>query len=82
MIPQDHLTEHTDWETPPSCKCGQIADACRDQFVFASRFNEGGQTMLYMMPTGPDGKIAKPKGVTITFCPWCGDRIKAKRRLS
>lgn len=78
--PADHIEGGFSWEIEPKCQCGQLQIAIKDHFIFVSNFTEGGFNMFYMMPTCADGSFAKSDGVPIQHCPWCGDKIKGRKK--
>lgn len=80
-IKPDHVEGGFEWEVEPECTCGQIKMAFEAKFIFASNVSDAGNSLLYMMPLTSDGTLVRRKGIQITFCPWCGDRIRAHKKF-
>lgn len=78
----DHIGGNFTWEVEPNCKCGKIKEAVDAQFVFVSNFTDGGFNQFYMMPVTADGYLIYGDGLPIHHCPWCGDKIKGRKKYS
>lgn len=76
----DHVGGSFAWEKEPAC-CELLKLAVDDEkFVFVSNFTEGGNNLFYFMPLASDGSLARSDGVTISYCPWCGTKIQARKK--
>jgi hypothetical protein len=79
---EDHIGGNFEWEVEPSCGCGRIKEAVADKFLFVSNFTDGGFNLFYMLPVAADGTLFRSDGVPISHCPWCGDKIKGRKKYS
>lgn len=77
-IKPDHIHGGVIWHKPPTCKCGNVQRMFEEKFLFASRMNDGG-TILYMQPVDADGDLTPRKGLSVSYCPSCGDKIVCQR---
>jgi hypothetical protein len=77
---EDHIGGNFEWEIEPICQCGRIKEAVEEKFVFVSNFTDEGFNQFYMMPVAADGTFFRNSGVPISHCPWCGDKIKGRKR--
>ena len=80
----DHIAGNFQWEKEPTCSCGKLKEAVDDQILFVSNFvaGEGNEetNQFYMMPVDAEGHLVRSKGIPITNCPWCGDRIVGRKK--
>lgn len=77
---KDHIGGNFQWEIPPKCSCGMFRKAIdEDKFIFVSNFTDGRWNTFYIMPLAADGGLARSDGIPISNCPWCGDKIKARK---
>lgn len=78
----DHIGRGFEWEREPSCCSLLKAAVDEEKFVFVSNFVEGkqGPNSFYIMPITEDGTLARSDGVSISYCPWCGTKIDARKR--
>jgi hypothetical protein len=77
----DHIGGNFEWEIEPSCTCGNIKQAVQDRFIFVSNLvEEDGLNKLYFIPVSAGGSITVSDGMTFDYCPWCGDRIAARKK--
>ena len=80
-LKRDHVGGGFNWEVEPKCTCGLLKPAIEEeQMIFVSNFTNGGFNVCYMMPLEAEGTLARTDGVTITHCPWCGDKIECRKR--
>lgn len=79
-IDPDHVGGNFGWVKPPTC-CEQFKDAIEDRkFFFVSNFVENDNSMIYMIPTEPDGSHATSKGIAISYCPFCGTKTAVRKK--
>jgi hypothetical protein len=76
----DHIHGGFEWEKKPDCKCGQLAEAIKDKIIFVSNHSDFNANMLYLFPLHHDGFLRYDSGVPIAYCPWCGDRVRVKKK--
>ena len=76
----DHVHGGFEWEKEPACSCGQFAQAIEDKVIFVSNFTVGGCNLCYFLPLDADGELYRSDGVNISHCPWCGDKIEARKK--
>ena len=79
-LKSDHINGGFDWEVEPDCTCGQLAEAIRDKIILVSNHSDFDNNILYFLPLHYDGYLRYDSGVAIAYCPWCGDRIRAKKK--
>ena len=80
---EDHIGGNFEWEKPPECSCGMLRDAIEtEQFLFVSNMVGSSGNAVYMMPVMPDGSYVRSNGVVISHCPWCGDKIEARKKYA
>ncbi|WP_300754990.1 hypothetical protein [Janthinobacterium sp.] len=77
---KDHIGGNFEWEVEPNCKCGNLIHAVEEQFIFVGNFLIDGFNNFYMMPVAANGYPIRDNGVAITHCPWCGEKIKGKKK--
>jgi hypothetical protein len=77
---EDHIGGNFTWEIEPKCSCGKIKEAVDDQFLFVSNFTDEGFNQFYMLPVAADGTLFRSDGLPISHCPWCGDKIKGRKK--
>ncbi len=75
----DHVHGNFEWEKEPSC-CENLLQALEEKFVFVSNFTDGGMNQIYMMPLISGGYLAKSDGIPIHHCPWCGEKLKVRKK--
>jgi len=78
-LKSDHIHGGFEWEIEPNCKCGQLAQAIRDKIIFVSNYTDFNASILYILPIHSDG--FQRTSMQIAYCPWCGDRVKAKKKF-
>lgn len=78
----DHIGGNFEWEREPSCCSLLKAAVDEDRFIFVSNFVDGaaGPNTFYMFPVDADGYLVRSNGVVISYCPWCGTEINARKR--
>ena len=76
----DHIGGNFEWEIEPDCSCGRLKDAVEEKFIFVSNFTDHGFNSFYMLPVDSDGSLFRSDGVPIAHCPWCGDKIKGRKK--
>lgn len=79
-VKPDHIHGNFEWETEPSCKCGQLAQAIEDKMFFVCNVTDFGANKLYMLPLHDDGFLRHSDGVEIAYCPWCGEKMIGKKK--
>jgi hypothetical protein len=84
ILNKDHVGGGFEWKVKPICSCGRLIEAVdKDKFVFVSNFVDGDgeeeTNLFYMMPLDANGSLARSKGVQISHCPWCGDKIVGRK---
>jgi hypothetical protein len=79
-FPENNLRESTEWEIEPKCECGFVKSGFEAGTLFTSDYLRSGFNICYcyMVPRegSPSNKIRTP----IDYCPWCGERIKVKKK--
>lgn len=81
-ITKNHIGGNFEWEIEPSCSCGRLKEAVEERFLFVSNFTDGGDNQFYMMPLDSGGDLFRSEGLPISNCPWCGDKIKARKKYA
>jgi hypothetical protein len=76
----DHIGGNFEWEIEPTCSCGKIKEAVEEQFIFVSNFVSGDYNSFYFLPVSSDGFLFRSNGIPISYCPWCGDEIKGRKK--
>ena len=79
---KDHVSGSFEWEVEPNCSCGMLANAVEDKMIFVSNFTDEKSNQFYFMPLDSDGELFRENGVSISNCPWCGDKIQGKKKYS
>jgi len=77
---EDHVGGYFKWDVEPACSCGKLKEAVEDRFIFVSNFTDEDSNTFYFMPLAADGSTFRSDGVPIAHCPWCGDKIKGKKK--
>jgi len=81
----NHITGNFEWEQEPSCSCGGVMRAIEEGFMFVGNFvgeiSGRKSNNFYLMPLCADGtQPSGGDGVSVLFCPWCGDQIVGHKR--
>ena len=76
---KDHIKGNFEWKVEPDC-CEQFHLAMEQKFIFISNASDLGTNLFYIMPLDSDGDILRQKGVLIHYCPWCGHKIKGRKK--
>lgn len=76
----DHVGGGFEWEREPCCDLLKAA-VDEERFVFVSNFVGGLEkaNSFYIMTLDADGRLARSDGLTISYCPWCGTKINARK---
>lgn len=74
----DHVGGSFKWEIEPAC-CEMLKDSVAEQFVFVSNFTDEQFNQFYMMPLMANGELFRSDGLPIQHCPWCGEKIRARK---
>ncbi len=76
----DHVGGGFEWEREPCCDLLKSA-VDEEHFVFVSNFVGGPEkaNSFYIMTLGSDGRLARSDGLSISYCPWCGTKINARK---
>jgi hypothetical protein len=80
-ITKNHIGGNFEWEREPCCDLMKGA-VDEEKFVFVSNFVMGkeGPNSFYIMTLDADGRLARSDGLPISYCPWCGTKIGARKR--
>ena len=78
-LKEDHVAGGFEWEIAPNC-CDELKQALDARFVFVSNITDYGANQFYIMPLDSDGSLFRRKGVEISHCPWCGEKIIARKK--
>ncbi len=77
---QSHINGNFEWERAPSC-CDQFLQALEDDFIFTANVTpDGVRSQFYIMPLTSKGELADRDGIQIHFCPWCGEKLNARKK--
>ena len=83
IIPnKDHIGSNINWELEPNCSCGQLKKSIDNKFIFVSNMTLDSSNLCYLIPLTESGEPFNPDGVQISHCPWCGDKISLKKKIS
>lgn len=75
----DHVNGGFEWDIEPSC-CNFFKEAVQNKFIFVSNTIANGYNLFYIMPLDYEGYLFKSDGMHISNCPWCGNKIQAKKK--
>jgi hypothetical protein len=78
----DHVGGGFEWDREPHCSCGRLKKAIDEGFIFVSNFTDEGSNLFYMLPVRADGTLFRTDGVSISRCPWCGDKITGHKKYA
>jgi hypothetical protein len=81
-LKENHIGGNFEWEVKPTCSCGLLIEAVEEHFVFVSNLVQDDSNKFYIMPLAADGSLARPGGVAIENCPWCGDKVLGRKKYS
>ena len=77
---ENHVGGYFEWELEPTCSCGMFLKAIMEEkMVFVSDLVENDFNMCYIMSLSADGSLTRDTGVTINYCPWCGEKIQGRK---
>jgi hypothetical protein len=76
----NHVGGGFEWDIEPDCTCGRVKEAVDEQFLFVANVSDEGTRFFYMLPVRADGTLFESDGVGISYCPWCGDKIKGHKK--
>lgn len=80
-IVDNHIAGDFEWETAPVCSCGGVLRAIEEGFMFVGNVVSAESNNFYIMPLCADGtQPSRGDGVSVLFCPWCGDRIAGRKQ--
>lgn len=77
---ENHVGGFFEWAIEPNCKCGMLKSAVEEGFMFVGNFVDAERgNNFYFMPLLADGTLARDDGVSMLYCPWCGDEIRGSK---
>ncbi|MBK7378568.1 MAG: hypothetical protein IPJ03_06125 [Ignavibacteriales bacterium] len=80
ILKPDHLRGGFEWDVEPNCKCGNLKTAFDEDILFVSNTADDESYQCYVFLIDKQGDLHRSNGTPISYCPWCGEKIKVLKK--